>query len=391
MNKEKKMQYFALACLILFVLEIFIVGIGNRNSNLSDQTPTPLPVQTFTGVGMAPSVVKSVTNQYYAECNTTDLTLSGKIANISGVTSAAFDQQGVIFSISKDRLNDSDAISSEAQRLFEAGCEDGFSFYRAAYVMPLGNLQLFSTTGNQTRSVSNYSLLSFAQALSMPGITAFVYYPLAPGAVANMTYAVQFANSVPQRATAKEDLSFIPKVSFAGESIIKATIIATAQRLLILCKTNSSEQDASNIASLKALPGVLNTSAEQGMYIVDFNKSVANPGQLANRSGAAIIGCDGGPRISKVGFVQPTNGSDWCSSTNSTQFAETKQTEFNSLTGCKNFTFNAMMMHSVASGQFGIPALLNPATEENSTIEATLSLTSLGSSITNVVAAEDAK
>ena len=385
------MQYFAIACLVLFVLEIFIVGIGNKNSNLQNATPTPVAISMFTGVGTAPSVVKSVTNQYYAECNTTDLTLSGKIENISGVTSAAFDQDGIIFTISKDRLNESDAISSEAQNLLGGGCADGFNFYRIAYVLPLGNLQLAAISGNQTRIVSNYSLLSFSQALSMPGISAFVFYPLAPGAIANMTYAIQFANSAPQRATAKEDLSFIPKASFAGDSIVKAFVMATAPRLLVLCSTNSTEQDRFNIASLRALAGVQNTSLAQGMYIVDYNKSTVNSGQLANLMGLAVSNCSGGPRISKVGFVQPTNGSDYCSNANSTGFAETAQTEFDGITGCKNFTFNAMMTHALTSGQFGIPALLSPATNENASIEATISLTSLGGKITNVVAAENTK
>ena len=210
MNKQDILRYLTIFIIIAFVGEIFILGF---RSGGEVATPTPVAsTRTFAGTGDAAIKVTKLTNQFLVECNTTDETVLDRVRNIAGVESATYETAGIVFATTPVLENETAIVTANVATVLEDSCE-GFAFYRLAYVLPQNNVSLTGTqktgnvTVNTTVTITNYTLLSYSQLVSSPGVQALVDYRTSLNSTPTAKFSVETLNGITRKAQAKEILS----------------------------------------------------------------------------------------------------------------------------------------------------------------------------------------
>lgn len=396
MKKQDILQYLTIFIIIAFVGEIFILGFGSGNNSTATPTPTPaVSARTFSGVGNAAIRVTKLTGQFIAECNTTDETILDKVKNTTGVESAIYEKTGILFSTLPALENDTSIVTSNVAAVLEDSCE-GFTLYRFAYVLPKGSVQLNGTqkTGNVTANntittVTNYTLLSYSQLVSSPGVQALLDYRYNENSTPMAQFDIETLNGITRKASAKE-IPASPQAAFSGNGMITGQVKQLVPRLLVRCSPaeNYTSKNVSAVFSALNLT-FFEDQITPDLYVVQFNSSLATANQTAEMVDDALTICATPAQTFQLGLVLPLNGST-CKKI--VTYVYTDRTEFDGegLSGkeCRNLTFRKLSTYALEQGADGIITALDVNSEINKTVQARITASTQNGLVTSAIAQE---
>jgi hypothetical protein len=393
MDKQKIFRYLTIFFMLAFIGEIFVIGFGARQDTTTP-SPTPVPVQTFSGQGTVRVKVTGVSSQYFANCSSVDLGIAANVSAIQGVDTAFYDASGLTFALKKQgnatnatnqtaaNATTANATLSSVAALLENACDTGFTLYRVAYSVPQEKLALVNGSGG-TLNLSNYSILSYAQSVSAPGIITLVDYRKTVNDTAEVVAFGEFVNGVPQRLVAQE-IQTAPQASFSGTSMVRATVLGTTSHIVVSCP-GANENDSLRVPSiLENINGTTSLSQDApNAYGLQVNASQMD--SIIAEIEAKLSFCTPIPVIKKLGLVQLDNGTTCAGAINFSDRTEFNGTE-NGQAACKPFTFSKITLANPTYA--GVPALLRIASNVNDTVSAQLSIASTNGRIDNVIAEE---
>ncbi|MFA6329565.1 MAG: hypothetical protein WCX64_02665 [Candidatus Micrarchaeia archaeon] len=391
MNKQKILQYITIFIIIAFVGEIFVLSFRSGDDTTATATPTPVvSSRAFSGNGTAAIKVTKLTSQFIAQCNTTDDTILDKVRNAAGVESATYETAGIVFSTLPALENDTAIVTSNVARILEDSCE-GFELYRFAYVLPQGSVNLTGTqkTGNATVNdatviLTNYSLLSYAQLVSSPGVQAFLDYRYDSNSTPTAQFSVDTLNGIIRKASAMETIS-TPQASFSGNGMVMGTVNQIIPVLAVNCPTEGNYTEKNITAAFERLNTTFiekDPNANSNLYYVEYNQTQTTANKTTQDIIAELTFCKTPARVFQVGYVWPQNGST-CA--NDVTYGYSDRTEFkgegNAGEECRNITFTKLTSN-------GIFTLLDVNAYVNNTVQAYVSSTMINGRVVKAVAQE---
>ena|GEM_PF-1799949 len=396
MKKQDILRYLTIFIIIAFVGEIFILSFGGNGNTEATPTPTPtVTPRTFSGTGNAVIKVTKLTSQFMAECNTTDANILDKVKNAAGVESATYENSGIVFSTLPALENDTAIVTANVASILEESCE-GFNLYRFGYVLPQGSVELTGTqkTGNATVNnttviLTNYSLLSYAQRMSLVGVQAFLDYRYNENSTVVGTFTIETLNGITRKATAKEAISS-PQAAFSGNGMITGKVTQVVPRLLVKCPPAENYTKENVSAAFSALNlTFFEDHVTPDLYVVQFNSSLATANQTAELLKTALTMCAAPVQAFQIGVVLPQNGST-CAKT--VTYVYTDRTEFEgegpSGKECKNLTFRKLSTYALEQGADGIIAALDVNSAINKTVQARITTSTENGRVVSAIGQE---
>jgi hypothetical protein len=397
MKKQDIMQYITILIIIAFVGEMFVFAFGG---NSSSQTATPIPTATakvFIGNGTAQFAVTGLTGQLLAECNATSETiLESVVNNITATPGVQYATSGpyvagemtdieVILSTTQE--NQTSVATAGIASALGSNCEP-FSLLRKAYVLPVGNLNLSGyyvggsgTAANET--VSNYSLLSYAQMNSNMGVDALVDYRTGLNSTSNAVFTVKLSNGIPSAASANQ---ITPQDVFSGQGNIMGKVVQIAPLLLVKCLPDDNYTLDNITAAFAKLNLTLNSSTAD-LYVINYSQTDTNASTAAQEINSSINFCQSPLQVFQIGLVSPLNGS---SCGQNATYSYTDRTEFlsNADSTCRNVTFNQLEGYAASSGAYGIETALDVSSFVNKTVLATVNAAVVNGAVVEAIAQE---
>ncbi len=395
MNKQKILQYITVFIIIAFVGEIFIIGFGGAGDDAATATPTPaVSMRTFAGSGDAAIRVTKLTSQFLAECNTTDETILDRVKNTAGVESAIYETSGILFSTLPAFENDTAIVTTSVASVLEDSCE-GFMLYRFAYVLPQGSVNVTgiqkagNVTLNSSIMLTNYSLLSYSQLVSSPGVQAFLDYRYNENSTPTARFLVETLNGITRKASASEIIS-TPQAAFSGNGMITGQVSQLVPRLLVKCAP-AENYTAENVSAVFTALNLtfFEDSVTSGLYVVQFNSSLATANQTAELLGKALSMCSAPADIFQLGLVKPQNGST-CDKTVTYVYSDRTELGGTGLSGseCRNMTFRKLSTYAQGQGAEGIITALDVNTAINQTVQARITAATRNGFVSSAIAQE---
>jgi hypothetical protein len=385
MKKETLFRAGAAFFIVLFLGEIMLLGTRTGSDAGTTPTPTAQPQVPFAGEGLAESKVLSLSNQFLAECNATDVSVLAKVRSIGGVESAVLEQQGLFISSNATGENATSDLTDELAGALSEYCE-GFSLLRVGYVLPAEHLRLSpanASSGLPPRNLSNYTVLAYAQSRTMPGVLALVDYRTAENSTAPMRYSVQMAYSSISLIAAREEAAHPPEY-FSGKATARAEVAALLPRLVATCNP-AQNLTAQNITDeIRRVNGTMGVTADANSYGIEIaNESLAR--QIASIL-ASNLRCEPAAKIARVGLLVPQNGSA-CEPFPAFPYNDRASFVGNGIEGpeCKNVSFKKMALYLQAMGAPGIPSSIGVDAALGETVEVQLTASLVGGKVASLL------
>ena len=393
MDKKNWLRYFTIFMILAFVGEIVVIGIGfNKADGGRSVTPTPYAAKIFSGQGTVSARVVSLSSQFLANCNTSNASAAlESVRAIKGVQTAVFDQAGLIFALNKTGdANDSQRAIGLAFDAIQEKCEDGFTLYRIGYTVPEAQVTVTNQSG-ESLNVSNYTIQSYAQSVSIPGIPTLLDFRHKENDSAPVALSIETINSQPRRVVAEEQL-FSPQAFFQGAGEAIGKVVSVLPRLIVTCRADENKS-AEIPAILQSVNGTGQVSPDaSGTYSLSYSNET-DAGRIISEIRSKLGFCQQpGPGISRIGFLLPENGS----ACQPGEFNETGRTGFvgggfDTGQDCKYISFDRMLASAAGQNLPAIPAALGVETKTNDTAKARITIAMANGRITSLYAEEEGK
>ncbi len=160
MEKTTLLRYFTISMILLFVIEIFFIGIQSGGQQEPSPTPSPTtaPAEVFEGTAIAEAEVAGLGDELLVRCNATGS--ADAVRGVDGVSGVSEDPANALMDVSLYRGADALDVSRSLQDLLGGSCE--LSVLRFSFLSFNDTVQFTSSADNRSRSVPARAINCFS-------------------------------------------------------------------------------------------------------------------------------------------------------------------------------------------------------------------------------------
>ncbi|MFH1199430.1 MAG: hypothetical protein V1708_00005, partial [Candidatus Micrarchaeota archaeon] len=162
MQKSTILRYFTVAMIILFVAEIFFIGINSGSSNDSTPTATPpvvsvAPVESFVGNAIAQAQVAGLGDELLVMCNSTSA--AAAVRAFEKVQSVSYDPSSALLDVRLYAKTDVPALAREIRSSLSGYCDANVLRFS---ILSFPDSVEFASADNKTQNVPARGLNCFS-------------------------------------------------------------------------------------------------------------------------------------------------------------------------------------------------------------------------------------